>query len=389
MAMWKKKVPGPTIGHEKDNIPIGGRDMPGHGYDPKKIVDASVNGLFGVKKFNPNHEPAGTPEGGQFASADSGSGTQEAKFRELKSKWAQINETLRPMMQNSDAPEVKQKLAQLKDIAKQIYAMDPHVTDSPYDPLPEGSKARDLVIVGGGPAGLSAAINAGAEGLSTVLVDANPTPGGQARFSSRIENYPGFPIGATGQSLMNDMAEQASRFPATQLRSGVRATGLTVDPATGLKTVTFSDGTSETAKAVILAGGLEFRKLDFEGADSKNVITGDGATLSEVSKGKPVVIYGGANSAAQAALGCADASHVYLISRNPITKDMSDYQVEALRAQPNHITIIEGDEVKSFLPAKDGEYELSTKKGQHIEAAALGVFVGAAPKMIGCRPISK
>jgi thioredoxin reductase len=349
-----------------------------------------------IAKYSPDQPrvPAGQPGGGEFGS-DGGEGTtsdlfpregtphvgDEEKFKALKLQWAQVNEGLRQMMDNPGSPEAKAKLEQLKEISKQMYELDANPGGIKSIGLP--GPQHDLLIVGGGPAGLSAAINAGAEGLNTVLVDANERPGGQARYSSRVENFAGFPIGVTGRELTTQMTDQAQRLGA-DIKSNTRVVGLSYDPKTGLKTVTLSDGTTEQAKAVVLAGGLEFRKLSFEGSDSPGVITGDGEKLAQVTVGKPAVVVGGSNGAAQAALGVAQqASHVYLMARSPIVNTMSDYQIQALKAQtigPNpKITIMEGDEVKSLSPTDDKQYDLTTTKGETIHTAAVGVFIGSGP----------
>jgi thioredoxin reductase (NADPH) len=153
----------------------------------------------------------------------------------------------------------------------------------------------------------------GTDQLDTLMVDASEHPGGQAKYSSRIENFPGFPVGVTGEQLSHNMFDQAQRVGA-DTRMGVKVTSLKYDPETDLKTLTLSNGETVEAKSVIIAGGVEFRKAEFPGADSSSVIYGDPKALVEQSAGKPVVILGGSNGASQAALNAAlTASSVTLI----------------------------------------------------------------------------
>jgi thioredoxin reductase (NADPH) len=226
---------------------------------------------------------------------------------------------------------------------------------------------------------MNAAINGGIEGLDTLLIEANPTAGGQAKFSSRIENLGGFPIGVTGKKLTSDMLKQASRLGA-ETKLGVRVTGMSVG-ADGMKHLTLSDGETIDSRAVILAGGLEFKPMTFPGSDGPGVFTGDGEGLAFKAAGGDAVVVGGSNGAAQAALGAAEtANHVYVVSRSPIKKGMSAYQVDALHNNPK-ITLIEGDEVDSMSrDAKGNPVSVHTKHGQTLPATAFGVFLGAMPK---------
>lgn len=294
-------------------------------------------------------------------------------FNALKIRWAQVNNDLLTQLDYPDSPEAQEKLNELKRIVKEMYRLDADPGGIEGIGFPGG--ARDIAIVGAGPGGLASAVMGGTDGLDTLVLDANLQPGGQSKFSSRIENFPGFPVGVSGNTLATQMAQQAERVGA-ESQFGVRVTSLTYDPVTRLKTLTLSDGRSVTARAVILAGGVEIKTMDFPGSDSPSVIYQDSQRLSKLGAGKSVVVVGGSNGAAQAALGAAQsASQVTVISRSPIAKGMSDYQVNALRTNTK-IRVIEGDEVQSLFNNK-----LITTKGQSLDANAVGLFVGGGPNV--------
>lgn len=345
---------------------------------------------------HPRH-PAGGPEGGQFApkgsdssssSASDGGGStvspaqiaaDRAQFFRLKEQWARTNNDLLNYIDRPGSAEATAKLDELKALVKQMHRL--HADPGGLEGIGLPGGPRDIVVVGAGPGGLTAAVMGGTDGLDTLFVDAQTIPGGQAKFSSRIENYPGFPVGTSGRNLAESLYQQAERVGA-EGKLGVRVTNLTYDPATGLKTLMFSDGEKVEARSVVLAGGLEFRKMDFPGANSQSVIYGDGERLAREGAGRAVVVVGGSNGAAQAALGVAQtASNVYVVSRSGIDKGMSDYQVAALRNHPK-ITIIEGDEIGQLWTNKAGHAEsLTTKMGRRLPCNALGIFIGGAPDL--------
>ena len=159
----------------------------------------------------------------------------------------------------------------------------------------------DLVIVGGGPAGLAAAVYGASEGLRTVLVE-REAPGGQAGQSSRIENYLGFPNGLSGADLARRAHDQARRFGAELL---------TVQEVTGLeargpqRVVTLADGEELAGHSVLIATGVAYRRLDAPGVEAlegRGVYYGASLVEAEACKGQTVVVVGGANSAGQAAV---------------------------------------------------------------------------------------
>src|SRR6516162_5644602 len=159
----------------------------------------------------------------------------------------------------------------------------------------------DLAIVGGGPAGLAAAVYGASEGLRTVMIE-REAPGGQAGMSSRIENYLGFPTGLSGGDLARRAVVQARRF-GVEILSPQEATKLRVEA--GTKFVTLTDGTEIGAKAVLIATGVSYRKLDVPGIErvqGAGVYYGAAMTEAVACKGEDVYIVGGANSAGQAAV---------------------------------------------------------------------------------------
>jgi thioredoxin reductase (NADPH) len=242
----------------------------------------------------------------------------------------------------------------------------------------------DLVIVGGGPAGLAAAVYGASEGLSTVMVE-REAPGGQAGTSSRIENYLGFPRGLSGSELARRATDQARRLGA-ELLTVQDAVTLEVEGSGRL--VRLSGGGVLSANTVLIASGVSYRKLDTPGFDG---LTGAGiyygAALSEARScsQQRVVIIGGANSAGQAAVHFADwaAQVTMLVRGESLTKSMSSYLIEQIAALPNV-------EVRTGSQAVEAIGEDGHLKALHIrhtdgretveDTDACFVFVGAAPR---------
>lgn len=241
----------------------------------------------------------------------------------------------------------------------------------------------DLLVVGGGPAGLAAAVYGASEGLDTTLLDATGF-GGQAGTSSRIENYLGFPAGLSGSELAARSVIQAEKF-GVRLRSNVRATALRLEA--GLHEVICDDGTTIAARSLIIATGASYRRIqiaDLERWEGSGVYYA--ATLAEARycDDRPVVVVGGANSAGQAALFLArNTKHVHVLVRGTdLEHSMSRYLIDAIRAQPK-ITVhlrtqavgILGDDSITGLEVVDAE----TGRTSRIDACAVFVFVGAQP----------
>ena len=300
-----------------------------------------------------------------------------AKFHALRGQFARINNDLLGLVDKPDGPEAQAKINQLEGIVKEIQGLHADPGTPAGIGFPGGP--RDVTIVGAGPGGLAAGYNGAMEGLDTLVVEANAIAGGQAKFSSRIENYGGFPIGITGARLTQDMFEQTTRMGA-EAKLGTQVTSMTYDEKTGLKHLTLSNGEHVDSRTVILAGGVEFRRMSFPGSEGPGVIVADPKALAAVGAGGGICVIGGSNGAAQAALGCAQfAEHVYVLARSPIAKSMSKSQVEALRYHPK-ITVIESDSIAKLFRDEHGNPQIvETAKGRRLPVKAIGEFIGGLP----------
>ena len=244
----------------------------------------------------------------------------------------------------------------------------------------------DLVIVGGGPAGLAAAVYGASEGLSTVMVE-REAPGGQAGQSSRIENYLGFPVGLSGADLARRAVSQARRFGVEILTPQTVTAVRREDP---YRTVVLKDGGELSCHALMVATGVSYRKLDAPGIDA---LTGAGvyygAAMTEAisCQDQPIFIIGGANSAGQAAMYFARyASEINVLVRgDSLAKGMSQYLVDQINETPNikvrtHTEVLEaqgdGHLERVVLCDKSG----GTRRTETLDASALFIFIGAAPR---------
>ena len=246
----------------------------------------------------------------------------------------------------------------------------------------------DLAIIGGGPAGLAAAVYGASEGLRTVLVEQS-APGGQAGTSSKIENYLGFPSGVSGADLARRAATQARRFGAEVLSQEMVALRRE-DP---YRIVRLGDGTEISCYAVILATGVSVRMLQVPGVESLlgiGIYYGAAMTEAATYRGQDVCIVGAGNSAGQGALFFSRyARRVTLLVRGEsLAKSMSRYLVDRIAATPN-IEVASGVEVTGV----GGTGRLERVTVRHVEsgeervlvAAAMFIFIGAKPRteMVG------
>ncbi|MCW2952666.1 MAG: response regulator [Conexibacter sp.] len=245
----------------------------------------------------------------------------------------------------------------------------------------------DLVIVGGGPAGLGAAVYGASEGLRTVMVEQDAT-GGQAGQSSRIENYLGFPAGLSGSDLARRATDQARRLGA-ELLTVQEAVGLEVDGAG--RFVRLSGGGSLSANCVLIASGVAYRQMTapgFSELTGAGVYYGAAMTEARSCADQHIVIVGGANSAGQAAVYFSDyAAKVTMLVRSSLQRSMSQYLIEQIARLPN-IDVRSGSEAT----AAEGETESAVPRlrrlrirgpdgGETVEQVdACFVFIGAAPR---------
>ena len=242
----------------------------------------------------------------------------------------------------------------------------------------------DVCIVGGGPAGLAAAVYAASEGLSTVIVE-REAPGGQAGQSASIENYLGFPKGLTGSDLTQRALAQVTRFGAEVVLAGDVVGFETRGP---VRAVRF-DGSGEIeARALIVATGVSYRRLDAEGIDEltgRGVYYGTNASEASQCLGDDVYIVGAGNSAGQAALNLSRfAKRVVLVVRAAtLDETMSRYLVERITSAPN----IEVRYRSEVVAARgDGHLEALTLADRdsgdtdEVSSSWLFVFIGASPR---------
>ncbi|HEU4702759.1 MAG TPA: FAD-dependent oxidoreductase [Conexibacter sp.] len=242
----------------------------------------------------------------------------------------------------------------------------------------------DLVIVGGGPAGLAAAVYGASEGLRTVMVE-REAPGGQAGMSSRIENYLGFPTGLSGSDLARRATDQARRLGA-ELLTVQDAAALRVEGAGRI--VELTGGGTLSANTVLIASGVSYRRLDAPGFDDltgAGVYYGAALTEARACKDQHVVVIGGANSAGQAAVYFSGwAGKVTMLVRGPgLEASMSQYLIEQIAALGNVEVHTRSEAVAAH--GEDGRLRALTIRSadgdeSREEVDACFVFIGAAPR---------
>ena len=241
----------------------------------------------------------------------------------------------------------------------------------------------DLVIVGGGPAGLAAAVYGASEGLKTIMVESE-APGGQAGQSTRIENYLGFPAGLSGSDLARRATDQARRLGA-ELLTLQDATGLRVEGSGRI--VELSGGGSLSASSVLVASGVSYRQLDAPGfaeLTGQGIYYGAAPTEARSCADQHVVIIGGANSAGQAAVYFAGyATKVTMLVRgDSLAKSMSHYLIEQIEALPNVEVRLRSEAVAAEGDARLRALHIRRADGGETveEVDACFVYIGAAPR---------
>ncbi len=242
----------------------------------------------------------------------------------------------------------------------------------------------DLVIVGGGPAGLAAAVYGASEGLRTIMVE-REAPGGQAGMSSRIENYLGFPTGLSGSDLTRRATDQARRLGA-ELLTLQDTTRLRVEGSGRI--VELSDGGSLSASTVLIASGVSYRQLEAQGfaeLTGKGVYYGAARTEARACAEQHVVVIGGANSAGQAAVYFSNyAGRVTMLVRgDSLERSMSRYLIEQIEALAN-VEVRTGAEAV----AAEGDGRLRAVRIRNADGSETTEQVDACFVFIGARPLT-
>jgi thioredoxin reductase (NADPH) len=291
-------------------------------------------------------------------------------------------------------PEVKKVLSGLGDTPRLpavLFQDGTRLNDPNHNELAEriGLRMRattsffDVVIVGGGPAGLAAAVYGASEGLKTVMVE-REAPGGQAGLSSRIENYLGFPSGLSGADLARRAVTQARRF-GVEIISPQEATGLRVEGP--YRHIKLSDGSEIACQALLLAMGVQWRKLDVPGLErlqGAGVYYGAGTTEAMTCEGEDVYIVGGANSAGQAAMHFSKYARkvIMLVRGASLAISMSRYLIDEIEKVPNievrlHSCVAEAQGILRLESIS--VYCSATLETERVPATSLFIFIGAQP----------
>lgn len=242
----------------------------------------------------------------------------------------------------------------------------------------------DLAIVGGGPAGLAAAVYGASEGLHTVIIE-REAPGGQAGMSSRIENYLGFPTGLSGGDLARRAVVQARRF-GVEILSPQEVLGVRIEGS--YRIIKLADNSEVSCHALMIATGVQWRRLEAPGVDKlqgAGVYYGGGTTEALSCKGEIIYVIGGANSAGQAAMNFAKYADrvVMLVRGSSLASTMSQYLIDQIQRTSNiqvwaHASVSEvhGEshlEEISVLCSDTGKIE-------RVSANAMFIFIGALPR---------
>jgi thioredoxin reductase (NADPH) len=248
---------------------------------------------------------------------------------------------------------------------------------------PLAQKVYDLVIVGGGPAGLAAAVYGSSEGLATVVID-SVAPGGQAGTSSKIENYLGFPTGISGSELAKRAIFQAQRF-GTQFSSPSRVTRLELERDT--YRLSFDDEEHVSARCVLIATGADYRKLEVPGREE---LEGSGVYYAatqieaDLCRSSDVIVVGGGNSAGQAVMFLSEKTpKVFLLLREGgLRKSMSSYLADRIEGADNIEVLSDSEISRMHGNAWLEEVEIKNRRTgdtRTIRTTAVFTFIGAVP----------
>lgn len=329
-------------------------------------------------------------------------------IRVLGTRWSNRSYELREFLARNQVPyqwidvELAQSDAEVRTL---IASLGPEADTLPLILFPDGARLAepplpavadklglrthaqtefyDLAIVGGGPAGLAAAVYGASEGLHTVMIE-REAPGGQAGLSSRIENYLGFPEGLTGSDLTRRAVAQARKF-GVEILSPQQAVSVRVEgPYRYLK---LADGVEISCHALLLATGVQWRTLqipDIERLQGAGVYYGGGTSEAIACRGETVYVVGGANSAGQAAMHFAKFAQkvVMLVRGVSLAATMSHYLIEQIEKTPN----IEVRNKTGLLEVHGGArleaitIQRDDAAPERLAASSLFIFIGAQPR---------
>src|ERR1700719_2311304 len=249
--------------------------------------------------------------------------------------------------------------------------------------LPDPEMTCDVAVVGAGPAGLAAAVYAASEGLCTTVIE-GMAPGGQAGASSKIENYLGFPAGVSGQQLATRAHLQALKFG---VHFAISREVITIEQVDGIHKLTLQGGIPVCARAVVVASGAQYRKLDvgnYVKYENRGLHYAATAMESVLCRDQEVVVVGGGNSAGQASLFLSGiAKHVHhLVRRSSFAETMSQYLISRIESS-SHITVYAESEVVALDGDRSLErvswVNLSTGDRTVKDLSAVFVMIGAEP----------
>jgi thioredoxin reductase (NADPH) len=329
-------------------------------------------------------------------------------IRVLGTRWSNRSYELREFLARNQVPYqwIDVELAQTDpEVRSLIASLGPEAETLPLVLFPDGTRLAepplpaiadkvglrthaltnfyDLAIVGGGPAGLAAAVYGASEGLRTVMIE-REAPGGQAGLSSRIENYLGFPSGLSGADLAFRAVAQARRF-GVEILSPQDVVGVRVEGP--YRFVKLADGAEISCNALLLAMGVQWRTLDVPGIDrlqGAGVYYGGGTSEAIACRGETVYVIGGANSAGQAAMHFSNYAEkvVMLVRGKSLASTMSHYLIEQIEKTPKIEVWTQSSVVEVQGESRlTGITVLCEKTGtrEQLPASSLFIFIGAQP----------
>ena len=326
-------------------------------------------------------------------------------IRVIGHRWSPLTHDVKDFLARNRSPYLWMDVETEKDICARLTALGLGDEDLPVVLFPDGSHLAkpsiieladklglktqaqaefyDLIIIGGGPAGLAAGVYGASEGLKTLMVE-REAPGGQAGTSSLIENYLGFPDGVTGQELAHLAVRQAEKFNV-EILSPQEVVGIRVEDP--YRYVKLKDGSEVGAYAIVIATGVTWRRLNVPGLEQltgAGVYYGAAMTEAMACRDERVFIVGGANSAGQGAMYFSRyASHVTMLVRgDSLARTMSQYLIDQIEKTPNIEVRTCAQVVKARGEKRLEAIDILDANGDKVEtvpATSLFIFIGAEP----------